>query len=178
MHPTYTTTTTATAARYTRTINVQETNFGWLGINRFKNKSPLIFEVVHSTSKRMNTPDKSQYFTKNMIALWQSKVKVLIDKGKSSSKWCGWSDSNRHSFRNQILSLARLPVPPHPHLCYKRQTCRLSLCTIWRRIDSSTADFWFFKNFSHFLLCLMEYFFYRIYSNFIYSKLICKVFTT
>ena len=30
-------------------------------------------------------------------------------------KWCGWSESNRHSFRNRILSPARLPVPPHPH---------------------------------------------------------------
>jgi hypothetical protein len=31
--------------------------------------------------------------------------------------WCGWSESNRHSLRNTILSRARLPVPPHP-LCH------------------------------------------------------------
>ncbi len=44
-------------------------------------------------------------------------------------KWCGWSDSNRHSFRNQILSLARLPVPPHPHTVIE-QIFSLSSCTI------------------------------------------------
>src|SRR5581483_9077015 len=30
-------------------------------------------------------------------------------------KWCGRSESNRHTLRYQILSLARLPVPPRPH---------------------------------------------------------------
>ena len=29
--------------------------------------------------------------------------------------WCGRSGSNRHSFRNRILSPARLPIPPRPH---------------------------------------------------------------
>ncbi len=29
-------------------------------------------------------------------------------------KWCGRSESNRHSVRNRILSPARLPVPPRP----------------------------------------------------------------
>lgn len=28
--------------------------------------------------------------------------------------WCGRSGSNRHSFRNRILSPARLPIPPRP----------------------------------------------------------------
>ena len=32
------------------------------------------------------------------------------------SFWCGWRDSNSHFRRNQILNLARLPVPPHPHI--------------------------------------------------------------
>jgi hypothetical protein len=31
----------------------------------------------------------------------------------SISTWCRWSGSNRHSFRNTILSRARLPIPPH-----------------------------------------------------------------
>lgn len=31
-----------------------------------------------------------------------------------SRRWCGWSGSNRHSFRNRILSPARLPISPHP----------------------------------------------------------------
>ena len=30
-------------------------------------------------------------------------------------RWCGRSESNRHSSRNRILSPARLPVPPRPH---------------------------------------------------------------
>ena len=30
-------------------------------------------------------------------------------------RWCGRSESNRHSFRNRILSPARLPVSPRPH---------------------------------------------------------------
>src|SRR6185312_701661 len=29
-----------------------------------------------------------------------------------STRWCEEGDLNPHSFRNQILSLARLPVPP------------------------------------------------------------------
>ncbi len=29
---------------------------------------------------------------------------------------CGWRDSNPHALRHQILSLARLPVPPHPRV--------------------------------------------------------------
>src|SRR5580704_2853097 len=32
-----------------------------------------------------------------------------------SDEWCGRSESNRHTLRYQILSLARLPVPPRPH---------------------------------------------------------------
>ncbi len=27
---------------------------------------------------------------------------------------CGWRDSNPHASRHQILSLARLPISPHP----------------------------------------------------------------
>lgn len=34
--------------------------------------------------------------------------------GRAGEKdeWCAREDSNLHSFRNQILSLARLPIPP------------------------------------------------------------------
>lgn len=31
------------------------------------------------------------------------------------NRWCGRSGSNRHSFRNRILSPARLPISPRPH---------------------------------------------------------------
>lgn len=41
--------------------------------------------------------------------------RISARKRGSPRKWCGWSESNRHSFRNRILSPARLPVPPHPH---------------------------------------------------------------
>jgi hypothetical protein len=33
---------------------------------------------------------------------------------------CGWRDSNPHALRHQILSLARLPITPHPHVTLKR----------------------------------------------------------
>lgn len=32
-----------------------------------------------------------------------------------NKKQCGWRESNPHARRHQILSLARLPIPPHPH---------------------------------------------------------------
>ena len=35
---------------------------------------------------------------------------------KNRKDWCGRSGSNRHSFRNRILSPARLPVSPRPHV--------------------------------------------------------------
>ncbi len=43
---------------------------------------------------------------------------LIVRQGSRSGLeiWCGWSESNRHSFRNRILSPARLPVPPHPHI--------------------------------------------------------------
>lgn len=31
---------------------------------------------------------------------------------KSVQEWCPWPGSNQHSFRNSILSRARLPIPP------------------------------------------------------------------
>ncbi len=37
------------------------------------------------------------------------------ENGHKRTGWCGWSGSNRHSFRNRILSPARLPISPHPH---------------------------------------------------------------
>ena len=30
-------------------------------------------------------------------------------------KWCGWRDSNSYTVRHQILSLACIPISPHPH---------------------------------------------------------------
>ena len=41
----------------------------------------------------------------------------LLDPGtpEGEAGWCGRPGSNRHSFRNRILSPARLPVPPRPH---------------------------------------------------------------
>ena len=45
------------------------------------------------------------------------KVECLASKGKrvpQRTRLCGIKDSNFHSSRNQILSLARLPIPPMP----------------------------------------------------------------
>jgi hypothetical protein len=33
--------------------------------------------------------------------------------------WCGWRESNPHALRRQILSLVRLPIPPHPRIHLK-----------------------------------------------------------
>lgn len=43
------------------------------------------------------------------------KIQAFLASEEMKTKWCGWSESNRHSFRNRILNPARLPVPPHPH---------------------------------------------------------------
>src|SRR5262245_52211652 len=37
-------------------------------------------------------------------------------KNKAQSLWCERGDSNPHTLRYQILSLARLPIPPLSHL--------------------------------------------------------------
>ena len=33
--------------------------------------------------------------------------------------WCGWWDSNSHTFRRQLLRLVRLPITSHPHYFFK-----------------------------------------------------------
>ena len=42
---------------------------------------------------------------------------------------CGIKDSNFHSVRNQILSLARLPIPPMP-LAFGNAVARIALGAI------------------------------------------------
>lgn len=37
---------------------------------------------------------------------------LLFENDKS--KWCGWKDLNLHALLHQILSLACLPISPHP----------------------------------------------------------------
>ncbi len=39
---------------------------------------------------------------------------------KSGSAWYLWPESNRHSFRNSILSRARLPIPPQRQIPERR----------------------------------------------------------
>ena len=43
-----------------------------------------------------------------------SEMDELWNEAKKSNPLCGIKDSNFHSSRNQILSLARLPIPPMP----------------------------------------------------------------
>ncbi len=38
-------------------------------------------------------------------------------------QWCPWPDSNRHFFRNSILSRTRLPIPPQGHVHRRRPRC-------------------------------------------------------
>ncbi len=92
-------------------------------------------------------------------------------------KWCGWSDSNRHSSRNQILSLARLPVPPHPHTAIKDRLVDYSFALYEEEQIRQQKTSHFLRIHIIFLSILWNIFFigflYRIYSN-----LICKVFTS
>ena len=39
---------------------------------------------------------------------------VISENEPRRTRLCGIKDSNFHSSRNQILSLARLPIPPMP----------------------------------------------------------------
>lgn len=41
--------------------------------------------------------------------------RIARPRDRPEREWCGRPGSNRHSFRNRILSPARLPVPPRPH---------------------------------------------------------------
>lgn len=54
-------------------------------------------------------------------------------------RWCGWSESNRHSFRNRILNPARLPVPPHPHGAELLRAVRLRVA--WRSYTAAAEEF-------------------------------------
>ena len=80
--------------------------------------------------------------------------------------WWPWSDSNRHSSQNLILSQARLPIPPQGHGCtaetvlgslfcinffYQAGTAVWFVCRLFGR-GFCFADFLFngFFNSSHF----------------------------
>ncbi len=48
------------------------------------------------------------------VATW-GKLYALRELGhllRTTERWCPLPDSNRNSFRNRILSAARLPIPP------------------------------------------------------------------
>ena len=50
--------------------------------------------------------------------------------------WCGWRDLNPHAVRRQILSLVRLPIPPHPQMVSHRGFEPL---TLWLKVRCSTS---------------------------------------
>ncbi len=92
-------------------------------------------------------------------------------------KWCGWSDSNRHSSRNQILSLARLPVPPHPHIAIKDRLVDYSFALYEEEQIRQQQSSHFLRIHIIFLSVLWNIFFIGFFYG-IYSNLICKVFTS
>lgn len=65
-----------------------------------------------------NHPQKSLIFAGPGLVGLSPSVLVRGDTRKKSPEWGGfyfwwpWSDSNRHSLQNLILSQARLPIPP------------------------------------------------------------------
>ncbi len=61
----------------------------------------------HSMQRSFEVPQKRHWLEEH------SKVRLRVRS--IEKQWCGWSESNRHSLRNRILSPARLPIPPHPH---------------------------------------------------------------
>lgn len=49
-------------------------------------------------------------------------IDSLNSAGSSSSLWCGEQDLNLHAFRQQLLRLPRLPIPPSPHAAILKQS--------------------------------------------------------
>ena len=58
----------------------------------------------------------------NRSVLRPTQTKIKIPK-RGFKFWWPWSDSNRHSSQNLILSQARLPIPPRGHGIRKRLLC-------------------------------------------------------
>ena len=66
--------------------------------------------------------------------------------------WCGRRDLNPHAVRRQILSLVRLPIPPHPHFTLyivgggwwirttESNANRFTVCPLWPLGKSSTLE--------------------------------------
>lgn len=55
------------------------------------------------------------YSAQEQMILYTERVPKPYDPRASTSRWCPLPDSNRNSFRNRILSAARLPIPPKGH---------------------------------------------------------------
>lgn len=50
----------------------------------------------------------------NLINSNENRVSEIF-KMEFKKRWCGWEDLNLHAVGHQILSLACLPISPHPH---------------------------------------------------------------
>ena len=46
------------------------------------------------------------------VELLDGRKKISVKRLRFSIRWCRGGESNPHSFRNRILSPARLPIPP------------------------------------------------------------------
>ena len=102
---------------------------GWLPCGRAQDKllafmfklkrdnfSSSLFEVPTRRLELLRLiPTASETATFTNFATW-----ALIKKSSNKLELflCGWRDSNPHASRHQILSLARLPITPHPHVFY------------------------------------------------------------
>src|ERR1051326_4856583 len=79
-------------------------------------------------------------FDSDLLASWGDVDKfgfLFVD----SSIGCERGDSSPHTFRYQILSLARLPIPPLSHA----KSARKNSIENWPQINADDADYFFIR---------------------------------
>ena len=80
---------------------------------------------------------------------------VPIATERSEDGWWPWSDLNRHSLRNLILSQARLPIPPQGHVA-KKLFCLLCFDFFYQTCTAIRFVRWFFCRLFRFTIFLFN----------------------
>src|SRR4051812_32673255 len=91
--------------------------------------------IVHWSFRPQHAPLRNSPVTELLLTKNLASLRTHLDRGRGTNhksgfekaaaadlahdrcwvSWCAREDLNLHSLRNQILSLARLPIPPRTH---------------------------------------------------------------